>query len=218
MRGLIRIAVPAGEFDGALHGHANFGAEGILRIGIEADDQIVVSLLKTGFVFPAQPGIDGEPGIDTDVILKKGSRINDVLEELAGPESSGYGGVAEQQAGNVRSAAGFGGVLPRELVVEVEGYGAAAAIVIDAIVANTPPVGAGLQAVTADKLGDTGDEIPGVGHEVAVVATAARRPIHLVAGVVILKRHDGELRPGDGAGERGTEPQRRQIEALAPGR
>ncbi len=80
MASLIRIAVLPGEFDGALDGNPNLGAEGILRIGIEADDQIVVSLFKTGFVFPAQAGIDGEPGIDADIILKKRRRINDVLE------------------------------------------------------------------------------------------------------------------------------------------
>src|SRR5262249_35121914 len=103
------------------------------------------------------------------------------------------------------------GILASELIAEIKGQGSPAAVIIDTIVADTPPVGARLQTVTANELGNAPDNVPRVRHVVGVIAAGA----HLVARIVVLEIHGGESRPRDGRHKRSGKVELGQTEAEA---
>ena len=44
---------------------------------------------------PSQTGVDGEPGIDADIVLHKGRSVDHVFEKFCALESADSGGIAE---------------------------------------------------------------------------------------------------------------------------
>src|ERR1700720_3916608 len=115
-------------------------------------------------MLPTQPNVDGQPRTVADIILNIYAFVSHVFEEFAGLETGRLCRIAEQQAGDVRSATGNCSVPASKAVIKVERQVAVAAIEIDAIVANAAPIYTELQAVLADKLGDCSAECSGIRH------------------------------------------------------